>query len=160
VVWREIKQHYDLRLERNFFVSCRQWLFNFLERGNELHAAVLAVTFWFVWEACNEARKSVIKPDLKRTCSKILAYVELINLYLLKAPSANRRESKVPSKWTLPPPGVLLVNVDAAVFEGIGKMGAGVVVRTMQAGVWQHVVITCQGLPRQNGLRRWRFCWR
>jgi hypothetical protein len=97
VVWREIKQHYDLRLEQNFLVSCRQWLFNFLEGGNELHAAVLAVTFCFVWEACNEARKSVIKPDLKRTCSKILAYVELINLHLLKAPSANRRESKVPS---------------------------------------------------------------
>jgi hypothetical protein len=93
-----------------------------------LHAAVLAVTFWFVWEARNEARMNVIKPDPRQTCAKILAYVELMKLHLLKEPSVNRRESKAPSMWTPPPPGVFLVNADAAIYEDAGKMGAGVVV--------------------------------
>jgi hypothetical protein len=129
VVWRDIKQYYNFWLERKKIISSSQWLFAFVERANELHAAVLAVTFWFVWEARNEARMNVIKPDPRQTCAKILAYVELIKLHLLKEPSVNRRESKAPSMWTPPPPGVFLVNADAAIFEDVGKMGAGVVVR-------------------------------
>jgi hypothetical protein len=71
VVWREVKQHFNLRLERKSFVSCSQWLFNFLESTNDLQAAIVDATFWHVFEARNDARNSVEKPTLQRTGVKL-----------------------------------------------------------------------------------------
>uniref|UniRef100_A0ACD5ZWQ4 Uncharacterized protein n=1 Tax=Avena sativa TaxID=4498 RepID=A0ACD5ZWQ4_AVESA len=129
VVWREIKCYFNFQLRRKNFSSCRQWLFDFLEQASDLHAAVLAATFWHIWDARNEARNSMEKPNPQRTCAKILAYMDLIKEHLLKCSPVTRRESNAPPKWTPPPPGVLLLNVDAAIFEAVGLMGAGMVVR-------------------------------
>jgi hypothetical protein len=78
VVWRKVKQRVPLRLERKTFTTYRQWLFDFLDRFDELQATTLAVTLWHIWEARNEARNSNAKPNPIRTCGKILAYVDLI----------------------------------------------------------------------------------
>jgi hypothetical protein len=83
-VWREVKQSVRIKLERKHFVSQRQWLFDFLARSDELQATTLAVGFWHIWEARNEARETGGKPNPSRTCAKILAYVDLIKSHLFK----------------------------------------------------------------------------
>jgi hypothetical protein len=130
IVWREVKQHVHLQLNRKYFATTRQWLFDFLDRANELQATTLAVCFWHIWEAQNDARNSSEKPNPTRTCGKIFAYIDLIKDNLFKKPSASRCESStlVPRR-TPPPPGVVLVNSDATIFEAMGSMGAGIVVR-------------------------------
>jgi hypothetical protein len=132
VVWREVKQCFKIRLDQKHFVSSSQWLFDFLERANELQASVAVVTFWHMWEARNETRKLEEKPNPLRTCAKIFAYMELIKENLLKKEPVIRCESRVPSVWTPPPPGVLLLNSDAAIFKDAGRMGACVVFGTIQ----------------------------
>jgi hypothetical protein len=97
VVWREVKQHFNLRLERKSFVSCSQWLFNFLESRNDLQAAIVDATFWHVLEARNDARNSVEKPTLQRTGVKLFCLYDTDQgEHLLKNPSANSREFKAP----------------------------------------------------------------
>jgi hypothetical protein len=114
-VWREVKQSVRIKLERKHFISQRQWLFYFLARSDELQATTLAVGFWHIWEARNEARETGGKPNPSRTCAKILAYVDLIKSHLFKQNPATRCESvKQVPKWTPPPSGFVLVNSDAA----------------------------------------------
>jgi hypothetical protein len=130
VVWREIKQYYNFRLEKKKMSPLANgFLPSWNEQMNCMRRCLLSLSGSCGRHVRNEARKNVIKLDPQRTCAKILAYVELIKLHLLKEPSINRRESKAPSMWTPPPPGVFLVNANAEFFEDADKMGAGVVVR-------------------------------
>ena len=99
------------------FISTKHWLFAFLSRATELEATVLAVGSWHIWEARNDVRNNKGTPDPRRTSTKILVYVDLIVQHCFKASPGNRRVSNEPEKWTPPPPGEIMVNVDAALFE-------------------------------------------
>jgi hypothetical protein len=82
---------------------------------------------------------------LNSDCIYILAYEDLIKENLFKSHSAIRCESTSPPQWTPPPPGVVLVNSDAAVFEALGRMRAGIIARNHQG--------TCLVSCRQQCLR-------
>ena len=62
--------------------------------------------------------------------AKVKAYVELTVLHIFNSDPGHRRESlhSVP-KWTPPPAGTVLINIDAALFASSRRMGVGVVVR-------------------------------
>jgi hypothetical protein len=45
VVWREVKQHIHLTVDRKSLMTNRQWLFDFLSRASELQTTTLAVSF-------------------------------------------------------------------------------------------------------------------
>jgi hypothetical protein len=94
VVWREIKQLFPRSLLRKDFTATKFWLFDFLARSNEQQATVLAVTFWHIWEARNEARNSKTKPNPSRTAGKIIAYVNLIQQQQVKQGLKQRRVSQ------------------------------------------------------------------
>jgi hypothetical protein len=59
-------------------VSPKAWLFDFLKFATDLGAIVIAVTFWHIWEARNDARKSQAVRDPIRTATKAIAYTEMI----------------------------------------------------------------------------------
>jgi hypothetical protein len=125
-----VKQRINLNLKRKDYITNRQWLFSFLERSDEVQATTLAVCFWHIWEARNDARNSVESPNPTRVCHKILAYVHLIKENLFKCTPAPRCEPDNPvPKWCPPPPGVIQINSDAAIFESANRMGAGIVAR-------------------------------
>jgi hypothetical protein len=55
-----------------------------LSRSNDLQTTTLAVGFYLIREACNEARNSNVKANHVRTGGKIVAYVDMIKHHLLK----------------------------------------------------------------------------
>jgi hypothetical protein len=130
VVWREIKEHVPLKLNRKYFESCKSWLFDFLCRSSDLQTTVLAVVFWHIWVARNEARNLDVKPNPSRTSVKILAYVDLIKEHLYK-PNLKHMCVSNPTTtiWTPPLQGTVLINIDAAIFEAAECVGVGVVMR-------------------------------
>jgi hypothetical protein len=100
VVWREVKQRIHLKLERKHFATTRQCLFDFLEQSDDVQASTLAVSFWHIWEAQNEARNNSERPNPTRMCHKILAYVDLIRENFYKTTSAPRCDPKPVLKWS------------------------------------------------------------
>jgi hypothetical protein len=62
-VWREVKKFVSLKLNRKEFFSNKQWLFDSLSHSNDLPTTTLAVSFYFIWEACNEAQNSDVKAN-------------------------------------------------------------------------------------------------
>uniref|UniRef100_A0ACD5VPV2 Uncharacterized protein n=1 Tax=Avena sativa TaxID=4498 RepID=A0ACD5VPV2_AVESA len=61
---------------------------------------------------------------------KVLAYIRMINLHLYKpTPSHGRETTASILKWSPPPAGTVMVNVDAAMFNQSRRMGVGVVIR-------------------------------
>ena len=133
-VWQRIKLSVPLKLNRKFFSSCKQWLFDFLARSSELQATMLTVGFWHIWEARNDKRNSEVKPCPVRSSGKSLAYVDLIRDNLFSSEPKHRRDSSSVSQWSPPPQGSVLVNSDAAIFEAAGCMGVGVVIRDHRGG--------------------------
>jgi hypothetical protein len=103
------------------FQSPKFWLFDYLARATELEATTLAVGCWHIWDARNDARNSQAKPHPKSTCVKILSYVDMILQHCVKTKPSTRRESKYHHKWTPPPPGEVMVNVNAALFAELHK---------------------------------------
>jgi hypothetical protein len=65
----------------------------------------------------------------KRNSYKNFSVVEMIVQHCFKEKSGNRRVPHKPLKWTPPPPGVILVNVDAALFADQCRMAMGAVFR-------------------------------
>ena len=128
-VWRMVKGNFSLQLARRDFMSPKHWLFDFLSRATELQATVFAVGAWHIWEARNDARNNQVLPDPRRICTKILVYVDLIVQHCFKSTAGNRRVSNEPLKWTPPPPGEIMVNVDAALFTDRWQMAMGAVFR-------------------------------
>jgi hypothetical protein len=54
----------------------------------------------------------------------------MIATHLFKPASNQRRETKSSVlKWSLPPVGTVLINVDATIFASSRQMGSGVVIR-------------------------------
>jgi hypothetical protein len=59
-----------------------------------------------------------------RTGARIVAYVDTIVQHCYKPKLGNMCETSTPQKWSqLPPPGDVLVGVDAALFDDCSRMG-------------------------------------
>jgi ribonuclease HI len=128
-VWRVVKSSFGLQLTRRDFMSPKLWLFQFLQRATELEATVLTVGCWYIWEARNDVRNNQLCPNPKQTGLKIIAYVDMIVQHCFKVKPGNRCESNKAQKWTPPPPGEILVNVDAALFPEQRRSAVGAVFR-------------------------------
>lgn len=129
-VWEDVKRHFGIHLCRKELRNPKQWLFDLLDRCNEIQNVVVAVTCWHIWEARNEKRNSEVAVCHKTTVRKILAYVDMIAGHLLQPNQSTRCASpKEVQKWTPPPPGLVCINVDAAVFTASSSSAIGVVVR-------------------------------
>jgi hypothetical protein len=88
-----------------------------------------AVAVWYIWDARNKAREGEGLLHPKSLTAKINAYIDMILIHLYKPTANNRHELSSSAKWTPPPEGTALVNVDAAMFSSTRQMGAGIVVR-------------------------------
>jgi hypothetical protein len=128
-VWRGVKAKFNIQLQRRDFMSPKIWLYQYLNQATDIEATVLAVTCWLIWEARNHTRNDHPMPNPNQVGTKIVAYVEMIILHCFKAKPRIRCESKIPSKWTPPPPGFMLVNVDAALFPDFNRMVMGAIFR-------------------------------
>jgi hypothetical protein len=58
----------------------------------------------------------------------IKAYIDVIIDYVFKTKSNHIREPSSSLLWVSPPAGMVLINVDAALFASSRCMGAGVVI--------------------------------
>jgi hypothetical protein len=144
-VWCHVKDLYNLKLQRRDFFTSKQWLFEFLSKATDVEATILAVGFWHLWEARNDARNNRAHPDPKQVSVKSLAYVDMIiqNCYTTK-PSSRRETSQAP-RWSPPPSGFILVNSDAALFEDRQRMAMGAVIRDSAGGCLAAASLPLQG---------------
>jgi hypothetical protein len=129
-VWKEIKTEFNVHLKRRGFVSARTWVLDFFNRCSDVEATVVMVVLWHIWDARNKAREGDTLVHPRTTAAKAKAYIEMIlnNLYKT-APTYRCESSSSRAKWTPPPEGTVLINVDAAIFATSRRMGAGVVAR-------------------------------
>jgi hypothetical protein len=134
-VWRTVKATFNIQLQRHHFMSPKQWLFEFLANATDVEATVLAVGCWHIWEARNDVRKNHILRNLSHTSVRIIAYVDLIIQHCFRMKSGNRLETSQATRWSPPPPGVVLVNSDVALFEDCRRMAMGLWFRTVQVSV-------------------------
>ncbi|KAK1601164.1 hypothetical protein QYE76_017309 [Lolium multiflorum] len=87
-----------------------------------------------IWEARNDARNNATEPSCRRVAEKIKAYAETIVQHLSKTGTATRCDlSSSVLKWSPPPAGLALINVDVALFSSSSSMGMGVVIRDNDA---------------------------
>jgi ribonuclease HI len=95
-----------------------------------MQATVMMVTMWHIWDARNKVREEETLMHPRSIAEKILACIQMIATHLYQAAPINRREtSSVVRKWSPPPDGTVLINVDAAIFSSTRQMGMGVVIR-------------------------------
>ena len=73
--------------------NSKQWLFEFLVRSSDKEITILDVSFWYIWEARNEARHSPEIPNPRHMMEKIRAYTNLILQHLFNYVPMIRRES-------------------------------------------------------------------
>jgi hypothetical protein len=98
--------------------------------ASDEQATILTVTLWHIWEARNAVRNGENGIHRHIVAERAKIYVEMILLHLFKPPKDHRCESnRLSSKWTPPPIGWMMINVDAAVFSDSPCIGIGVVVR-------------------------------
>jgi ribonuclease HI len=72
-------------------------------------------------------------PHPSSVSRKIIAYVDFISMNIIRSEGSNRRETSTSiQKWSPPPEGRLLINVDAAIFSKSDRSGYGVVIRNHQ----------------------------
>jgi hypothetical protein len=127
-VWDEVKESFDIYLNRNDFRSPKMWLFDFLGRCSRQEGTVLAVTFWHLWDARNKLREEGGSVHPTSIATKIKVYVDLIISQLVSSDSDHMCGTSRVVSWSPPPKGFLMVNVDAAIFESSSCMRAGVVI--------------------------------
>jgi ribonuclease HI len=91
---------------------------------------VLAVSIWHLWLARNGVRNGNPMMHPHGVATQIKAYVEMLELHVL-SPNPSTRRDTIPSstRWSPPPEGTVLINVDAALFTTSRRMGIGVVIR-------------------------------
>jgi hypothetical protein len=92
---------FRIQLNMRDFMSTKAWLFDFLSGSTNLEATLLALSFWHIWEARNDVPNNV----------------DLIVHHCYHPKPIHSRETTAPRKWSPPPPGRVLVNVDAALFD-------------------------------------------
>jgi hypothetical protein len=91
---------------------------------------IFAVAVWHIWDNRNNVRNGETLPHPYRVSGKIKAYIDFILLNNFSSSSSTRRENQTSvQKWSPPPEGFVLVNVDAAVFSQSQRMGVGIVIR-------------------------------
>jgi hypothetical protein len=128
-VWEGIKVIYGIHLYRRFFRTPRQWLFDILLRSTDIQATAITITIWHIWEARNGARNDEGFLHPKRIVEKTRAYVDMVIEHCVNQPRAARCGSVTsPLRWTPPPAGTVLINVDAAIFVTSRRMGIGAVI--------------------------------
>ena len=145
-VWREIKRSFGFKCKIRYPVSMKQWLFDFLSTATEDEATIFTITVWHVWEARNSVRNGEKQVHPKIIAEKAKAYVQMALLHLFKPPTSHRCESdcSIP-KWTPPPDGWLMINVDAAIFKSPPRMGVGFVARNHKG---DFIAASCQLVKR------------
>jgi hypothetical protein len=95
-----------------------------------MQATVMMVTMWHIWDARNRVREGETLMRPRSIAEKILAYIQMIATHLYQAAPINRRETgSVVRKWSPPPDGTVLINVDAAIFSSTCQMGMGAIIR-------------------------------
>jgi hypothetical protein len=101
-----------------------------MTNATDFNAMIMAVAIWHIWENRNAYRNGEASIPPCRIVSKIKAYVEFINLISLCSTNSTRCEtSKSIQKWSSPPKGLMLVNVDVAIFSQSARMDFRVVIR-------------------------------
>uniref|UniRef100_A0ACD5Y4F7 Uncharacterized protein n=1 Tax=Avena sativa TaxID=4498 RepID=A0ACD5Y4F7_AVESA len=110
-------------------MSPKLWLFDFLSRPKDLESTTLAVGCWHIWEARNDVRNNQVVPNPKQTSLRAVAYIDMIQQNCFKPTPVTRRVTTQPQKWSPPPPGKVLVNVDPALFADRRCMAMGAVLR-------------------------------
>ncbi|KQJ81706.1 hypothetical protein BRADI_5g02420v3 [Brachypodium distachyon] len=106
----------------------RQWMLDWITEAPADHSMILAVAMWHIWENRNCSRNGEALAHPLRVVGKIKAYINFITLYNGSSTGCNRRETSISiQKWSLPPQGLLLINVDAAIFSHSRRAGCGVV---------------------------------
>jgi hypothetical protein len=128
-----VKEDFDLHLNRKFITSPKTWLADFLAKCSQLHAVVLAVTCWHLWDVRNKLREEGGSVSPGSLAVRIKAYIQMIMEYVFKPCTDHRRETNRVVAWSPPPEGLLQLNVDAALFNSSHRMGLGVVVRDHQS---------------------------
>ncbi|CAN6249391.1 unnamed protein product [Urochloa humidicola] len=99
-------------------------------KASEKEAIILTVTLWHIWEARNAHRNGENEGHPRMIVEKVKAYVEMILLHAFKPLTNHRCESNnIISRWTPPPDGWMMANVDAAIFSDPPCVGMGVVIR-------------------------------
>jgi ribonuclease HI len=85
---------------------------------------------WHIWDARNRFHEGEPIMHPRSVAEKALAYILMIITHMYKPSASHRRESNLSVlKWSPPPAGMVLVNVDAAIFSASRRMGLGVVIR-------------------------------
>ena len=127
-VWRQVRKCFAINYKPHVFI--RQWLFDFLDGAKDYEATALTITIWHIWEARNAVRNGENMMHPRSIAERAIAYTEMFMLHTTKQPTTQRCESNcsVP-RWTPPPIGWLMVNVDAAVFKNPPRIGVGAVIR-------------------------------
>jgi ribonuclease HI len=128
-VWREVKTAYTVHLRRSQFTNIKVWLFDFLARADDREAVTLAVTVWHIWSARNAVRNGEPMKHTHSLSMQIKSYIEMILQHLFMPPTIHRRETPQAPVWSPPPEGMVVINVDAALFSSTSRMGVGVVIR-------------------------------
>jgi hypothetical protein len=77
-------------------------------------------------ELCEEGESLRHPHSVAEQCK---SFAEMIDLQLLKPATSIRREAISLPRWSLPPEGMVFINVDAALFPPSRRMGIGVVIR-------------------------------
>jgi hypothetical protein len=108
-----------IKLNQVWVGSPRSWLFDFVLSCIKTEATTLAIAFWHIWE--ERTGESEIYPRCR--VEKILTYVDMVLLHYFHSFSSKSCETTKPIHWTPPPEGWIMVNVDAAIFEGVNQMG-------------------------------------
>uniref|UniRef100_J3MVP4 Reverse transcriptase domain-containing protein n=1 Tax=Oryza brachyantha TaxID=4533 RepID=J3MVP4_ORYBR len=73
---KEVKLRFDIKLRRRNFRNMKQWIFDFLENSSSTQHIMLAVTFWHVLKARNNARNEDNMMHPRRVVQKIFGYVD------------------------------------------------------------------------------------
>ena len=129
-IWKELKKEYGICLKLKSLNHIRQWLLEWIQNATEFHSMIMAVAIWHIWENRNAYRNGEALNHPRRVVGKIKAYVEFINMHSFSSTTSIRRETlKSNQSWSPPSEGLMLVNVDAAIFSQSARAGFGVVIR-------------------------------
>jgi hypothetical protein len=85
---------------------------------------VFAVAIWHIWENRNNVRNGEVVSHHARLIGKIKAYIDFILMNDFRSTTSTRREKQSSiQKWSPPPVGSMMMNVDASIFSKSGRMG-------------------------------------
>jgi hypothetical protein len=97
---------------------------------------LLAIAFWYIWEARNTVRNGETENHPSYWVDKILTYADMFLLHGKRSLYSNRCKFTRSKFWTPPPEDWIMINVDADVFEAKNRMGIGLVARNHKGDFW------------------------